>query len=104
MTNDSSKETTEAIAADFASAGDSSISVWLFGVFMGLLGPLGLFIASRAVDPLFYYGGLLLAVLGVGMIFYLIYANVGRGKAPASAAHGRSDNAGKAEEQPMAAE
>jgi hypothetical protein len=57
---------------------DDAIGSWVLGAVMGLLGLLGLLMASRAVDTIFYGTGLALFVFGVLFIFVLINRNVGR--------------------------
>lgn len=49
---------------------------FVFGAAMTILAFLGLFMASRAEDPVYYLQGLLLFVFGVGFVFYLISASV----------------------------
>jgi hypothetical protein len=51
---------------------------WSLGIVMGLLALIGLYLASRAVDPIFYGTGLALAAFGVLFIFALIRQNTGR--------------------------
>jgi hypothetical protein len=50
---------------------------WIFGAVMALLSLLGLFVASRAHDTMFYAAGLLLCVFGLAFIFWLIAKNTG---------------------------
>lgn len=50
---------------------------WVFGAIMGLVSLIGLFMASRAVDGMFYTAGLLLFLFGVLFIFTLIHRNTG---------------------------
>ena len=45
---------------------------WVFGAIMGLIGALGLFMASRAADQTFYWTGLVFFLFGVIAIFGLI--------------------------------
>lgn len=51
---------------------------WILGVIMGLIALLGLVLASRAEDDIFYAGGLGLFLVGVLSIFALINRYVGR--------------------------
>ena len=46
---------------------------WITAALMGLLGLVGLFLASRAVDGTFYGFGLLLFVFSVLFIFTIIH-------------------------------
>lgn len=48
------------------------IGNWIMGGTLGLLGLLGLFMASRAHDDMFYFSGLLLFVFSIFFIFRLI--------------------------------
>jgi hypothetical protein len=48
------------------------MSNWIVGIVSGLLGLLGLFLASRAVDDGMYVFGFALLVFGVFMVFWLI--------------------------------
>jgi hypothetical protein len=57
---------------------DDAMGSWVLGAVMGLLGLLGLLMASRAVDTIFYGTGLALFVFCVLFIFVLINRNVGR--------------------------
>lgn len=50
---------------------------WIFGAVMALLSLLGLFIASRAHDPIFYAVGLVIFAFGLAFIFWLIAKNTG---------------------------
>lgn len=45
---------------------------WIMGGVIGLLGLLGLFMASRAHDDMFYFSGILLFVFAIFLIFRLI--------------------------------
>lgn len=54
---------------------------WIFGACMTLIALIGLAMASRAVDDVIYFVGLLLFVFGVLMNFWLIGRYVGRTKA-----------------------
>lgn len=49
----------------------------IFGVLMGLLSLFGLFMASRAHDPMVYVVGFLLFAFGVAFIFTLIAKHTG---------------------------
>ncbi len=62
---------------------------WVFGVAMGLLSLIGLFLASKSVDDGMYLVGLLFFVFGVLFIFTLIGKSVG-------VAHRHTDHAGDA--------
>lgn len=53
---------------------------WIFGGCMVLIALIGLAMASRAVDDVIYFVGLLLFVFGVMMNFWLIGRYVGRPK------------------------
>lgn len=52
---------------------------WIVGGLMAILGLLGLFLASRAVDPVIYWTGLGVFAFAVLFCYYLIGRNVGRG-------------------------
>lgn len=54
------------------------VGPWVLGGVMALLALLGLALASRAEDNVFYGTGLGLFVFGVLFIFFLIHRNVGR--------------------------
>lgn len=54
------------------------IGPWLLGAAMGVLALIGLFMAGRARDDVFYGTGLALFLFGVGFIFVLIHRYVGR--------------------------
>lgn len=49
-----------------------TVGPWILGAVMGLIALLGLFLASRAQDDIFYATGLGLFVFGVLFIFALI--------------------------------
>jgi hypothetical protein len=55
-----------------------TIRAWILGAVIALVSLVGLGIASRAEDLVFYLTGLGLFVLGVLFIFWLIYRYVGR--------------------------
>ena len=57
---------------------DDATGSWVLGAVMGLLSLVGLLMASRAVDTIFYGTGLALFVFCVLFIFVLIHRNVGR--------------------------
>jgi hypothetical protein len=57
---------------------------FIVGAIMGVISLLGLFLASRAVDGMFYVFGLLLFLFGVAFIFTLITRHTGQ---PKGAAH-----------------
>lgn len=57
--------------------GKDAMSNWIFGGIMGAVALIGLFLASRAVDGMFYTVGLLLFVFAVAFIFALIHRNTG---------------------------
>ncbi len=57
---------------------DDTTGPWILGAVMGLIALLGLFLASRAQDDIFYATGLGLFVFGVLFIFFLINRYVGR--------------------------
>jgi hypothetical protein len=61
-----------------AAGRDASIGPWILGGVMALLGLVGLFVASRAEDDVFYGTGLALFLFGVLFIFGLIHRHVGR--------------------------
>jgi hypothetical protein len=48
------------------------MSTWIVGTASGLLGLLGLFLASRATDDGMYVFGFALLVFGIFMVFWLI--------------------------------
>jgi hypothetical protein len=48
------------------------IGRWVANVIVGVIGLLGLFVASRATDNTFYAMGLIVFVLAVAFIFYSI--------------------------------
>jgi len=48
------------------------IGKWVTGGIVGLIGILGLFVASRATDDTFYALSLIVFVIAVGVIFYMI--------------------------------
>ncbi len=50
---------------------------WITGVVAALVGLIGLFIASRAHEGTFYYVGLALFAIGVGVNYWLIARNTG---------------------------
>ncbi len=50
---------------------------WVLGTLMGLLGLIGLFMSSRAVDHAIYYTGLLIFVFAVLFVFSLIGRSTG---------------------------
>ena len=50
---------------------------YVFGAAMGLLALVGLLLASRAHDGMFYFAGLLLFALGIGFNYWLIARNTG---------------------------
>jgi hypothetical protein len=54
------------------------MGAWILGVVMGMVSLIGLGIASRAEDGVFYATGLGLFVFGVLFIYGLIYRYVGR--------------------------
>jgi hypothetical protein len=56
---------------------------WIYGVLLALLSLLGLLVASRAHDGMFYTVGLLFFAFGVAFIFGLIVKNTGHTSAPA---------------------
>jgi hypothetical protein len=56
----------------------SDVGPWVLGGVVTVLGLLGLALASRAEDQVFYGTGLGLFVLCVLFIFFLINRNVGR--------------------------
>ncbi len=49
------------------------MGTWIFAAVMGLLSLLGLFIASRAHDTMFYTFGALLFLFGLAVIFAMIH-------------------------------
>lgn len=56
----------------------SSTHCWTLGIVMGVLAMVGLFMASRATDDIFYGTGLGLFLFGVLFIFGVINRCVGR--------------------------
>jgi hypothetical protein len=48
------------------------IGRWITNGIIGVIGILGLFVASRATDNTFYYLGLIVFVIAVAFIFYSI--------------------------------
>ena len=64
--------TDEKIAGpDMTNAG-STLASWVIGILVGLIGLLGLFMASRATDVVFYWIGLLFFVFAVLFCYGLI--------------------------------
>lgn len=55
----------------------SATAKWVFGVAMGLISVIGLFLASRATDDVMYFVGLLFFVFGVLFNFGMIGRHVG---------------------------
>jgi hypothetical protein len=53
------------------------MGAFIVGAIMGVISLLGLFLASRAVDGMFYVFGLLLFLFGVLFIFTLIAKHTG---------------------------
>ncbi len=53
------------------------MGTWIFGVLMAVLSMVGLFIASRAHDPMLSVVGFLLVGFGLAFIFWLIAKNTG---------------------------
>jgi hypothetical protein len=53
---------------------------FILGVIMGVISLIGLFLASRAVDGMFYVFGLLLFLFGLIFIFTLITKHTGQPK------------------------
>ncbi|NBC33570.1 MAG: hypothetical protein GVY13_12925 [Alphaproteobacteria bacterium] len=49
-----------------------NIGNWVMGGVIGFLGLLGLFMASRAEDDMFYFAGILLFVFAIFFVFRLI--------------------------------
>lgn len=49
------------------------MGTWIFGAVMALLSLIGLFIASRAHDTMFYTFGMLLFLFGLAIIFAMIH-------------------------------
>lgn len=60
-----------------AREGNDEMGQYVFGVLMGVLSLVGLFLASRAHDQMLYIAGLLIFALGIGFIFWLIARNTG---------------------------
>ena len=48
------------------------IGTWVTNGIVGVIGLIGLFVASRAADHTFYYMGLIVFVVAVGVIFFSI--------------------------------
>ena len=57
---------------------DDGFAPWLLGIAMGVIGLLGLFLASAATDRVFYAAGLIFFLFGVLMIFGLIARYTGQ--------------------------
>ena len=57
---------------------DTGSERWLFGILMAVLALIGLVMASRAQDDMFYITGLALFAFGVLFNFSLIAKSVGR--------------------------
>jgi hypothetical protein len=57
---------------------EDTVGPWILGTAMGLLGLLGLALASAAEDTVFYGTGLALFLFGVLFVFGLIHRRVGR--------------------------
>ena len=57
---------------------EGNIGTWVLGAVMGVLGLLGLGLASAAQDNIFYGTGLALFLFCVLFIFSLIHRHVGR--------------------------
>ncbi|MFO1038289.1 MAG: hypothetical protein U1E45_15745 [Geminicoccaceae bacterium] len=55
----------------------------IFSVVMGIISLLGLFIAARAHDTMFYFFGMVLFVFGVALIFGIVH----RASAPKAKSH-----------------
>lgn len=51
---------------------DHGFGPWLLGIVLGVISLLGLFLASNAIDAVFYTVGLIFFLFGVLMIFGLI--------------------------------
>jgi hypothetical protein len=60
------------------------VGSFIIGTIMGVISLVGLFLASRAVDGMFYVFGLLLFLFGLVFIFTLIHRHTGQ---PKGAAH-----------------
>jgi uncharacterized membrane protein len=58
---------------------------WIFGVLMALLSMAGLFLASRAHDPMLSVVGFMFMAFGLGFIFWLIAKHTGH-------PHGQQDH------------
>jgi hypothetical protein len=56
-----------------------TMGAWVLGAALGLISLLGLFMASRATDTIFYGTGLAFTGVGVILIFYLIHRRTGSG-------------------------
>ena len=48
------------------------IGIWITGALFGLVGLVGLFMASGAQDDMFYFSGLVMFVFSILLIFRLI--------------------------------
>jgi hypothetical protein len=57
---------------------EGAIAPWILGAVMGLLGLVGLVLASAAEDAVLYGTGLTLFLFGVLFVFGLIHRCVGR--------------------------
>ena len=53
------------------------MGTWVLGAALGVLSLVGLFVASRALEQAFYWGGLAVAVVAVAVIFWLIARHTG---------------------------
>lgn len=62
----------EKIAGPDMADAQNTLSNWVVGVLVGLVGLVGLFMASRATDTVFYWVGLLFFLFGVLFCFGLI--------------------------------
>jgi hypothetical protein len=54
------------------------MEAFVTGALMGIIAVIGLFLASRAHDPMFYAFGLLLFAFGLIFVFGLIHRHTGK--------------------------
>ena len=64
--------TDEKIAGPGTADMQSALASWVIGIMVGLVGFMGLFMASRATDAVFYWVGLLFFVFAVLFCYGLI--------------------------------
>lgn len=64
--------TDEKITGPGMTDAQSTLASWVIGIMVGLVGLMGLFMASRATDAIFYWVGLLFFVFAVLFCYGLI--------------------------------